>query len=57
VRLVEVTEPVLATRLVDQEWSRPAQGRWLVTDLATGERHGVDSDTLVAGMGALGWPG
>jgi hypothetical protein len=57
VRLVEVTEPVLATRLVDQEWSRPAQGRWLVTDLATGERHGVDPDTLVAGMGALGWSG
>ena len=57
VRLVEVTEPVLATRLVDRGWARPADGRWLVTDLATGERHDVDPDTVVAGMTALGWPG
>lgn len=54
VRLVEVTEPVLATRLVDREWSRPTPDRWLVTDLATGERHDVDPDTIVAGMGAMG---
>ena len=57
VRLVEVTEPVLATRLVDREWARPAERRWVVTDLATGERHDVDPDTVVAGMTALGWPG
>jgi hypothetical protein len=57
VRLVEVTEPVLATRLVDLEWSRPAPGRWVVVDLATGERHEVDPDTVVAGMAALGWSG
>lgn len=57
VRLVEVTEPVLATRLVDREWSRPAADRWVVTDLATGERHEPDPDTVVAGMRALGWSG
>ena len=57
VRLVEVTEPVLATRLVDREWSRPTADRWVVTDLATGERHEVDPDTVVAGMRALGWSG
>ena len=57
VRLVEVTEPVLATRLVDQEWSRPAPDRWLAVDLATGERRDVDPDTVVAGMSALGWSG
>ena len=57
VRLVEVTEPVLATRLVDREWSRPAVDRWAVVDLATGERHEVDPDTVVAGMSALGWSG
>ena len=57
VRLVEVTAPVLATRLVDREWSRPAPDRWLVVDLATGEQHDVDPDTVVAGMAALGWSG
>ena len=57
VRLVEVTEPVLAPRLVDREWSRPAPDRWLVHDLATGERHVPDPDTIVAGMTALGWSG
>ena len=57
VRLVEVTEPVLATRLVDGEWSRPAPGRWVVDDLATGARHEVDPDTVVAGLRALGSPG
>jgi hypothetical protein len=57
VRLVEVTEPVLATRLVDRQWSRPTADRWVVDDLATGERHDVDPDTLVAGMAALGWSG
>ena len=57
VRLVEVTEPVLATRLVDRSWSRPAAARWVVDDLATGERWDVDPDTVVAGMDASGWPG
>ncbi len=57
VRLVEVTEPVLATRLVDRQWSRPSPDRWVVDDLATGERHEVDPDTVVAGMRALGWSG
>lgn len=36
-RLVEVTDPVLATRLVDQEWSRVGT-LLMVTDLATGAR-------------------
>jgi hypothetical protein len=57
VRLVEVTEPVLATRLVDREWWRPSPDRWVVTDLATGERHDADPDTVVAGMVGLGWSG
>ena len=57
VRLVEVTDPVLATRLVDRSWSRPAAGRWVVDDLATGERRDVDPDTVVAGMAAFGWSG
>jgi hypothetical protein len=57
VRLVEVTEPVLATRLVDRLWSRPAADRWVVDDLATGERQEPDPDTIVAGMTALGWSG
>ena len=57
VRLVEVTAPVLATRLVDHEWSRTAPGRWVVVDLATGERRETDPDTVVAGMRALGWSG
>ena len=57
VRLVEVTEPVLATRLVDRQWSRPAAGRWVVDDLATGSGASVDPDTVVAGMRAMGWPG
>ena len=56
VRLVEVTDPVLATRVVDREWSHPAPARWTVLDLATGERHDPDPDTVVAGMAALGWP-
>ena len=57
VRLVEVTEPVLAPRTVDRQWSRPAGDRWVVDDLATGGRHEPDPDTLVAGMRAAGWPG
>ena len=36
-RLVEVTGPVLATRLVDQEWAA-TPGGVVVRDLATGER-------------------
>jgi hypothetical protein len=42
VRLVEVTDP--------------APARWTVLDLATGEQHDPDPDTVVAGMAALGWP-
>ncbi len=57
VRLVEITEPVLATRLVDRQWSRPAEDRWVVVDLATGERHEPHPDTILAGMRATGWPG
>ncbi len=57
VRLVEVTEPVLATRLVDQAWSRPVGDRWVVDDLATGTRREPDPDTVVAGIRAFGWPG
>ena len=37
VRLVAVTEPVLATRVVDQAWTRVADDRWDAVDLATGE--------------------
>jgi len=51
VRLVEVTDPVLALRLVDRQWSRTGSARWVVDDLATGERREVDPDTVVAGMG------
>jgi hypothetical protein len=47
---------VLATRVVDREWSHPAPARWTVLDLATGEQHDPDPDTVVAGMAALGWP-
>jgi hypothetical protein len=56
-RLAEVTEPVLAVRVVDRQWSRPGHQRWVVDDLATGERHEPDPDTIVAGMTALGWSG
>lgn len=53
VRLVEVTEPVLAPRLVEQAWTRRAPDRWTVDDLATGERQDlqVSDDALVAGTG------
>ncbi len=57
VRLVEVTDPVLATRLVDREWSRPVSDRWVVHDLSTGERHLPDPDTVMAGMTAWRWSG
>jgi hypothetical protein len=40
-RLVAVTEPVLATRLVDEAWTRLAEDRWEATDLATGERRSL----------------
>ncbi|CAA9344347.1 MAG: hypothetical protein AVDCRST_MAG16-1987 [uncultured Frankineae bacterium] len=52
-RLVEVTEPVLALRLVDQSWTRAAVDRWRVDDLATGERRVFESDgdVVVAGTG------
>ena len=36
-RLVAVTEPVLATRLVDEQWTRTPTGV-IVDDLSTGER-------------------
>ena len=53
VRLVAVTEPVLATRLVDQAWTRVGQDRWQVEDLATGERREVviEDGLVVAGTG------
>ena len=57
VRLVEVTDPVLATRVVDREWSRPAAGRWVVVDLATGVRYDPNPDTLVEGLQCSGWSG
>ena len=52
-RLVEVTEPVLATRLVEQSWTRTAEDRWHADDLATGGRREVQvRDGLVeAGTG------
>ena len=36
--LVAVTEPVLATRVVEQAWTRTAADRWEAADLSTGER-------------------
>ncbi len=41
VRLVELTEPVLAPRLVLQSWTRAAADRWVVDDLDTGERRAL----------------
>ena len=68
-RLVEVTEPVLATRTVEVQWARApdTQGteRYDVTDLATGERRVVhllddlvvdrlvDLDTSASGLAGL----
>lgn len=52
VRLLAVTEPVLATRLVDEQWSRPADRMYEAVDLATGERRVVDLDRPVTGF----WP-
>lgn len=37
-RLLRVTEPVLATLLVDEEWTRTGPATWVAVDLATGER-------------------
>jgi hypothetical protein len=52
-RLVAVTEPVLATRLVEQAWTRMALDRWQVEDLATGQRREVvvEDGLVVAGTG------
>ena len=52
-RLVAVTEPVLATRLVDEQWTRVDAERWQAVDLATGEgRDLLLADGLVvAGTG------
>jgi len=41
VRLVAVTAPVLATRLVDESWTRTGPEDFDVADLATGERRVV----------------
>ncbi len=50
--LVAVTEPVLATRVVLQRWTRAAEDRWEVDDLETGERRTLDvEDGLVHGPG------
>ena len=53
VRLLAVTEPVLAMLLVDQEWSRAAENSYVVTDLATGERRTLtlEGGLLVDGPG------
>ncbi len=53
VRLVAVLEPVLATRLVDLEWTRVADDVWEAVDLATGERRTtqVADGAVVAGTG------
>jgi hypothetical protein len=50
VRLLMVTEPVLATRLVDEQWTRARERGYEVADLATGERRLVDLDTPVTGF-------
>lgn len=46
VRLLEVTEPVLAAVLVDRRWARTAEDRWEETDLATGERRTWTAEDL-----------
>ena len=53
VRLLAVTEPVLATRLVDEQWHRTATDRYEAIDLATGEGRWrqLDADLVVAGAG------
>jgi len=50
VRLLAVTEPVLAALLVEQEWARTGQASYDVTDLATGERQQLrlDGDVVEA---------
>jgi hypothetical protein len=52
-RLVEVTEPVLATRTVDTSWTRTAADRWRVVDLATGTGRdlALEDGLVVAGTG------
>ena len=52
-RLVEVTEPVLATRTVDTSWTRTAGDRWRVVDLATGTGRdlALQDGLVVAGTG------
>lgn len=52
VRLVRVTEPVLATRTVDEAWTRTGSQAYEVADLATGERRALRWDgELVDGPG------
>ena len=52
VRLVRVTEPVLATRTVDEAWTRTGPEAYEVADLATGERRVLRwDDELVEGPG------
>jgi hypothetical protein len=51
-RLVEVTEPVLATRVVEQVWTRRDDG-WQVDEPATGAR----SVLQLAGDVVLAAPG
>lgn len=55
VRLLAVTEPVLATRLVDEQWHRTAEDRYEAIDLATGEGRWrqLDADLVVAGAGLV----
>lgn len=50
--LVTVAEPVLATRVVLQRWTRAADDRWVVDDLETGERQALEVEAgLVSGRG------
>lgn len=53
VRLLAVTAPVLATRVVDESWSRTGPDDYEVVDLATGERRvlRVQSGLVVAATG------
>ena len=48
-RLVEVTEPVLATRLVEQVWTRTGPDAYEAADLATGDvrRLRLEGDRVV----------
>ena len=54
-RAVLVSEPVLATRTVDEQWSRPADDRVEVLDLGTGEARAlrVEDGLVTEGTGLV----